>query len=315
MAIFDESIKPFVPDYKIVPPALYQWPPKPLAALRWILIDLWFPVFFIFIGLGFLTWHFFTPSVETMATLRPGWIGLIWLRNIVYLLLFAGGLHWWLHIKRAQGSKFKFHKDWLAKDSKKFLWGDQVLDNMFWSLVSGVTFWTFFESLTWWIYASGKQPMLSIEQHPVYFVVMLWSVLFWNTAHFYITHRAIHWGPLYKNVHELHHRNINIGPWSGLAMHPVEHLIYFSPPVLWWFVPVHPVVIMVTILFVGLSPALTHAGFHHLVLKGGKLIYLGDWFHQLHHRYFNVNYGGKIAPLDYVAGSWHDGSRGSSRDK
>ena len=33
---------------------------------------------------------------------------------------------------------------------------------------------------------------------------------------------------LYKHVHALHHRNINVGPWSGLSMHPVEHIIYLG---------------------------------------------------------------------------------------
>eukprot|EP00729_Bicosta_minor_P023580 gene23580-18820_t len=33
---------------------------------------------------------------------------------------------------------------------------------------------------------------------------------------------------LYNNVHSLHHKSYITGPWSGLAMHPVEHLFYYS---------------------------------------------------------------------------------------
>ena len=50
----------------------------------------------------------------------------------------------------------------------------------------------------------------------------------WREVHFYAIHRLIHWPPLYQAVHSLHHRNTNPGPWSGLSMHPVEHLLYFS---------------------------------------------------------------------------------------
>jgi sterol desaturase/sphingolipid hydroxylase (fatty acid hydroxylase superfamily) len=45
---------------------------------------------------------------------------------------------------------------------------------------------------------------------------------------FYFAHRLLHWPPLYELAHKLHHRNTNPGPWSGLSMHPIEHVIYFS---------------------------------------------------------------------------------------
>ena len=41
-------------------------------------------------------------------------------------------------------------------------------------------------------------------------------------------HRLLHWKPLYKHVHYLHHKNVNPNPWSGMAMHPVEIVIYLS---------------------------------------------------------------------------------------
>ena len=37
-------------------------------------------------------------------------------------------------------------------------------------------------------------------------------------------HRLLHISALYRFVHSLHHRNIDIEPFSGLSMHPVEHL-------------------------------------------------------------------------------------------
>ena len=33
---------------------------------------------------------------------------------------------------------------------------------------------------------------------------------------------------VYKYVHSLHHRNADPEPFSGMTMHPVEHLYYFS---------------------------------------------------------------------------------------
>jgi sterol desaturase/sphingolipid hydroxylase (fatty acid hydroxylase superfamily) len=37
----------------------------------------------------------------------------------------------------------------------------------------------------------------------------------------------------------------------------------------------------------------------------------GDWYHQLHHRYFNLNYGNKFLPIDKLTDSWHNGSEDS----
>ena len=43
------------------------------------------------------------------------------------------------------------------------------------------------------------------------------------------THRFLHEAPgFYKWVHYLHHKSRAPGPFSGLSMHPVEHLIFFS---------------------------------------------------------------------------------------
>ena len=283
--------------------------------MRWLLIDIWFPWFFLFVGLALVVWHFLTPAMATMVVLEPGWIGFIWLRNLVLLVAVAGGLHWWFYVRRAQGAKYKFHKDWLEKDSRKFLWNNQVRDNMFWNLASALTFWTFFECVTWWIYASGRQPVISLVEQPVYFVLMAYAAMIWNGIHFYIIHRAIHFQPIYRWVHERHHRNINVGPWTGLAMHPVEHFIYFSAFALWWFVPVPLEIIMFTALTVGLVPAMNHTGFEQLILPRGKTVYLGDWFHQLHHRFFTVNYGNPTSPFDKVFGSWHNGSDASLQQR
>lgn len=261
--------------------------------------------------MAFVCWYFLTPDLATMSVLQPGWIGLIWLRNATLLCLFASTLYWWLYIRRAHGREYKLHKQWLATDSKKFLWRNQVSDNMFWSLVSGVTIWSLFESVTHWVYASVKLAIPDPGYQPVYFTAMVWIVFFWNTIHFYCIHRLLHWQPMCKYFHELHHRNIYIGPWSGLSMHPVEHVLYFPSLALWWLVPVHPVIILLTALVLGLAPTITHAGFEQLVLNGSRRVYLSDWFHQLHHQYFTVNYGNVITPLDKVFGSWHNGTSGT----
>jgi lathosterol oxidase len=298
----------YKPNYRIETPPLYDWPPHPIAAFRWLFFGLLFPWGFFFIALAVVAWLFLTPTMATMSNLSVDWIALIWIRNAVLLTMVAGSLHWWLYSRQSQAKQYKFQKQWLTTDNPLFLWGNQVWDNMFWSLISGVTIWTFFEVITLWIYASGKLPFMSIAEHPVYFITGLLAVFFWSTIHFYFNHRLLHWQPLYKISHELHHRNVNIGPWTGISMHPLEHAIYFTLFMLWWVVPVHPIIILLTGFYQGISPAISHSGFDQVILKGKTRVSTGDWFHELHHQYFNFNYGNTPTPLDKLFGSWHDGS-------
>ncbi|MDE2728153.1 MAG: sterol desaturase family protein, partial [Gemmatimonadota bacterium] len=174
-------------------PPLYAWPPRPLAALRYLFVEMAYPWGYLFAALAVVLWQWLTPSMETMATLSPDWMALIWLRNAAVLTLFAGGLHWWLYIRRRQESHYKFNTAWMARDDDRFTFGDQVRDNMFWSLASGVTVWTLYESLTWWWYASGHMEWIGFRESPVLVILMAFGVLFWSTFHFYLNHRLLHW--------------------------------------------------------------------------------------------------------------------------
>ena len=175
-----------------------------------------------------VTWRYTQPELSRMAEFRVDWIVQNYVRNLAMLVLFAGGIHLWLYTFRGQGTSFKFNPKWMGGKSPTFLWGDQLRDNMFWSIASGVTVWTAYEALMMWSYANGHLATADWDTQPVYFAVLLSLLVMWHMVHFYFGHRLIHWKPLYRSVHYLHHKNVNVGPWTGLAMHPVEHIVYFS---------------------------------------------------------------------------------------
>merc|ERR1711934_617800 len=97
---------------------------------------------------------------------------------------------------------------------------------------------------------------------PAWSVTWLLLIPIWREFHFYWIHRMIHWKPLYRTVHYLHHKNVNPGPWSGLSMHPVEHMQYFSVVLIHLFVPSHPVHFFFNAQHTALTPASGHLGFH-----------------------------------------------------
>ena len=263
----------------------------------------------ILVVVALATWMWFQPSLETARTLSFDWIAAIWLRNIVLISVVAGGLHWYFYVLKAQGARLKFDPRDLMMKGRQFSFGGQVRDNMVWTLGSGVTFWTAYEVLMFWAMANGWAPVLVWSDSPVWFVALFLLTPVWISLHFYWIHRLIHWGPLYGKVHALHHRNINVGPWSGLSMHPVEHLLFFSSILIHFVIPVHPLHILFHMQHQALTAATSHTGYENFLVKDKKHLALGTFHHQMHHRYFEVNYGNLEMPWDKWFGTFHDGTR------
>lgn len=288
---------------------IMAWPPRPMAWLRWI-SGYWLAIGAVTLEFA-LAWAVFAwlqPTADAMAVLAPGWVLQIWLRNMVLMTLVAGGLHLWFYTFTAQGRKLKFDARDLARNNGTYTFRNQVLDNMFWTLASGVTVWTMFEVLYFWAAANGYVPALAFADNPVWFAAWFVLIPIWSSFHFYWIHRALHWPPLYRLAHALHHRNVNIGPWTGISMHPVEHLLYYSSVLIHFVVPSNPVHVLFHLYAQSLNPPFSHSGFEGIVTGDRKRVAAGDFFHQLHHRYFECNYGTAEVPWDVVFGSFHDGS-------
>lgn len=297
------------PSERIATSPVFQWPPKLQAALRWFMAR-WLVLGenLIIAILSTVTWLYFHPPMEQIKTFALDWFALMYLRNFILITVVAGGLHLLLHVRRTQGNRLRFDLRDFATRARAFTFDHQVRDNMFWTLGSGVFFWTSYEAVMLWAMANGYAPMLSFQEHPVWFIGLLLLTPLWISFHFYFVHRALHWPPLYKLAHALHHRNTNVGPWSGLSMHPVEHLLWMSSVLIHWLVAAHPIHIVFHMQHQALTAATSHAGFEGLLIKDRRALALGNFHHQLHHRYFECNYGNLEVPWDKCFGSFHDGT-------
>ncbi|MCY4542023.1 MAG: sterol desaturase family protein [Rhodobacteraceae bacterium] len=293
---------------------ILEWPPRPLEWLKWI-SGYWLAISSITVlfVLAWLVYAFFQPDTEVMKQLSAGWVAQIWLRNVALLTLVAGSLHCWFYIVAGQGEKLKFDHRKLAKGSRIHTFRNQTLDNIFWSIASGVSFWTFYEAMYFWAAANEVIPTIGLLGNPTWFVVWMLLIPVWSSFHFYWIHRLLHWPPLYKIAHSVHHRNICVGPWSGISMHPVEHVIYFTSILIHFVVPSHPVHVLFHCYIQGLHPAFSHSGYEAVLVRDKKRVNSGDFFHQLHHRYFECNYGTSEMPWDKLFGSFHDGSEASTK--
>ncbi len=300
----------WAPPEGVVSPPLFVWPPRPRALLKWLfgLPGYFFPWNVFYVGTALLVWTFFIPEMAGMKTLEFDWIARLFAVNAVLVFVFTSAWHLRLYVQRAQDITFKYNKRW-PKANSTFLFGNQHIDNIIWTMLSAVPVMTAYLAITLWAMANGLVPYVEWADHPIYLGLVMLATQVFRDVHFYCIHRLIHWPPLYRWVHSLHHKNANPGPWSGLAMHPVEHVLYFSSLLIHFVVPSNPLLVLYHLVASAFGPARDHCGFSSVVMDGKARIPAASYMHYLHHRYFEVNYGDSITPIDRWFGTWHDGSR------
>lgn len=292
---------------------------SPKLVLGWFIRN-WLSLseFIILVLLAVVLWAFCYPSLDQATTFQLTWIAQNLFCNLILMLGVAGGLHWYFYIRQGQGKKLKFDHREQTRNNRSFLFSDQVKDNMFWSLTSGVFHLTFFQSLTMWLMANQYIPVIQLQELSL--GTALWFLLgfvllpIWSAFHFYWVHRFLHQPFMYRRFHSLHHKNINVGPWSGLAMHPVEHLLYISSLAIHWLIASHPLHVIFHVIWLGPGAAMTHTGYENLLVKNKRRLALGTFYHQLHHRYFECNYGNQEMPWDRWFGTFHDGSETATKE-
>lgn len=287
----------------------FRWPPDAVAVLKWIFRG-WFPVSerLIVVLLSILSWTYFHPALERCYEFALDWMAQIYLRNLALMIIVAGGLHLYFYTWRRQGDERRYDVRPFPTNARVFTFRSQLRDNIFWSCASGVTIWSAYEILMMWAMANGYTPTLELPGDLPWLILLVFLLPAWETFYFFLIHRLIHWPPLYRSVHSLHHRNTNVGPWSGMSMHPIEHLIYFGTVLIHFIVPASPLLIIFHLQYYSLTAATTHTGYQGITVSGKLILPLGTYHHQLHHRYFECNYGGLEIPMDQWSGNFHDGT-------
>jgi len=288
---------------------LFVFPPQPRALLKW-LPHYFFPYNAIFFLSALIWWNWIIPPVEVMRTLAWGWV--LWLLavNVVAVFLWYSAFELQLYIRRTQGNRFKYNGKFPADTPSDVFWfKSQNLDNFLRGLLSGVPIWTGLEVLVLWAFANGYVPWLSFAAHPVYLALLCLVVPVIHEFHFFCIHRLIHTPFLYKWVHSVHHNSINPSPWSSLSMHPVEHLLYFSTILYHLIIPSNPLIALYQLHYAGFGAVPGHVGFDKVELGEDRAVDTHAYIHYLHHKYFEVNYGDGLIPIDRWVGTFHDGSK------
>jgi sterol desaturase/sphingolipid hydroxylase (fatty acid hydroxylase superfamily) len=129
-----------------------------------------------------------------------------------------------------------------------------------------------------------------------YLVASVLVAIVAHDAYFYWTHRLLHWGPLFRLAHHVHHRSTSPTPWAAYAFHPVEALIQAGIyPLIVFLLPMHPIALTVFLTHMIVRNVIGHLGFE-IGPAGFARHPFTRWHvtpthHDLHHRFGKGNYG------------------------
>ncbi|MCY6383005.1 sterol desaturase family protein [Hoeflea prorocentri] len=288
---------------------LFVFPPRPVQLLKW-LPSYFLPYNVIFFVSAILWWVWVVPPLEDMRSLSWNWTGRLFIINVLAVLAWYFVFELRLYIQRAQGTRFKYNSRFPSDTpSKRFWFESQNTENVLRTLLSGVPIWTLLQILVLYGFANGWGRLIDPGQNWLIFACLCLIVPVIHEFHFYCIHRLIHTRFLYKWVHSVHHKSVNPSPWSSLAMHPVEHLLYFATIFYHLILPSHPLIAIYQLHVAGFGAIPGHVGFHRVELGENRSMDPHAYIHYLHHRFFEVNYGDGLIPLDKWFGTFHDGSK------
>ena len=134
------------------------------------------------------------------------------------------------------------------------------------------------------------------ERGVPYLIFSVLLIIVMHDTYFYWTHRLMHYPPVYRWFHRVHHLSTNPSPWAAMAFHPLEAIVEAGIIVLVTFLfPVHPLAISIFLLFMMLYNVYGHLGYE-LYPKGFSASLVGKWIntsvnHNQHHMHFKGNYG------------------------
>ncbi|MCB9664188.1 MAG: sterol desaturase family protein [Alphaproteobacteria bacterium] len=217
--------------------------------------------------------------------------------SVVAFAVFAVPLTWlawrapaWAERWRIQGRPFQVDR-WLGPSLGRWAVNSVAM------LAVSLCVWPLLRPLTG--VHTGPLPPVWLAAGQLLLFVYVDDALYW------LMHRAMHEGWLYRRIHAVHHRIPTPFAATGHYMHPVEYvatgLLMLAGPVV---VGAHVAVVYAWVVLRQLEAAEGHCGYHLPIspwrwLPGGH----GPEHHDFHHSRFHGNYSGFLGWLDVALGT------------
>ncbi|MCJ7420743.1 sterol desaturase family protein [Sphingomicrobium astaxanthinifaciens] len=176
--------------------------------------------------------------------------------------------------------------------------GAQVRMELFYSFLSAAIYGVPAGVIAWGWDQHGWTAIYTDPQAlPLWWMpVSLFLYLFLHDSWFYWTHRAMHWPPLFRKVHAVHHASRPPTAWAAMSFHPWEALTgAIVIPLLVFLIPIHVGVLGLVLAIMTLMGVTNHMGwelFPRRLVRGplGRHVITAS-HHELHHQKYRCNYG------------------------
>jgi len=144
----------------------------------------------------------------------------------------------------------------------------------------------------------------------IYFLVSVAALILLHDAWFYWWHRALHYPPIFRRFHRLHHRSHNPTPFTSYSFdtgEAVVNAVYL--PLALLVIPAHPIALFIFVTHMMMRNALGHCGVEVFPARKSGRPYLG-WIttvthHDLHHAHAGFNLGLYFTWWDKWMGTEH----------
>lgn len=179
------------------------------------------------------------------------------------------------------------------------------LKNSFFTLCVGA----FFASIAMFLSMRGYTKIYTdINDYPIYFAIagffILWLI---DDAWFYFVHRLLHHPALFRHVHLVHHKSVDVNPFTSMSFHWIEPFLLTA-----WIFPVAfllptyaPVLGAIQLLGL-LDNVKSHLGYEFYPAgfnKSPLRFFTSSTYHNMHHRKFTGNYGVHFRFWDRLLGT------------
>jgi lathosterol oxidase len=192
---------------------------------------------------------------------------------------------------------WKRKKYWYAKIQQRYPENKYIFHEIKYSFFTVIIFGLVISEIVW--ASKTRQTLIyyPIDKYgyPYYFLSIILMIVI-HDAYFYWTHRFLHWKPVFKMVHKVHHRSINPTPFSSYCFHPVEALIEVGIfPLIVFTIPYHVSALAVFAVYTLVLNVAGHTGYEFFP-KGFATHKIWKWHntpthHNMHHKFTKCNYG------------------------
>lgn len=235
-------------------------------------------------------------------------ISVVWIITFAFItgryLIFAGGAYLFFWVWKREKWKYKRTQIEYPEKSK-------LINEFKYSMVTMIIF----SFVGIGIFIARKNGLTFIYQDFNsrgwgYFLFSVIAMIFIHDTYFYWTHKLMHHKSIFKYVHKVHHNSTNPSPWAAFSFHPFEAVVEAGIlPLIVFIMPVHPIAILSFLIYMTFMNVLGHLGFE-LYPKGFTTHWLGKWnntstHHNMHHKYYNCNYGLYFNIWDRIMGTNH----------